>query len=49
MTVIPVERRNEYMAAFEEASVHQNIVPFSKFLAEIVVDRLKGKDLPKIK
>lgn len=32
-TIIPVERRNEYMEALEEASVNQNIVPFCKFLA----------------
>ncbi len=35
-TVIPVEQRNEYMAALEEASVKQNIEPFRDFLAELV-------------
>jgi fido (protein-threonine AMPylation protein) len=40
--VVPVEQRNKYMAALEEASVRQNIVPFSKFLADLVRDRLKG-------
>ena len=35
-TVIPLETRNDYMAALEEASVRKNIEPFSKFLAELV-------------
>jgi Fic family protein len=47
--VVPVEQRNKYMAALEEASVRQNIMPFSKFLAGLVTDRLKGKELPQIK
>ena len=47
--VIPVEQRSKYMAALEEASVRQNIVPFSKFLATLTTERLEGKELPKIK
>ncbi|MEH6581203.1 MAG: hypothetical protein V7754_04650, partial [Halioglobus sp.] len=35
-TVIPVERRDEYMQALEQASVHQNIEPFTQFLASLV-------------
>lgn len=35
-TVIPVERRDSYMAALEEASVRQNIGPFAAFLAQLV-------------
>jgi len=35
-TVIPLETRNDYMTALEEASVRQNIEPFSKFLAGLV-------------
>jgi hypothetical protein len=35
-TVIPLETRNEYMTALEEASVRRNIEPFSRFLAELV-------------
>jgi len=31
--VVPLEQRNDYMAALEEASVNQNIVPFADFLA----------------
>lgn len=48
-TVIPVEQRGKYMAALEEASVRQNIMPFSKFLANLTIERLEGKELPKIK
>lgn len=47
--VIPVEQRNQYMAALEEASVRRNIVPFSKFLASLTRERLEGKELPKVK
>jgi len=35
-TVIPVEERARYMAALEQASVYQDIVPFTKFLARLV-------------
>ncbi|EFK10026.1 toxin-antitoxin system, toxin component, Fic family [delta proteobacterium NaphS2] len=38
-TVIPLETRKDYMAALEEASVRKNIVPFSRFLAELVQKR----------
>jgi hypothetical protein len=34
-TVIPVERRNEYMNALEQASSFANIAPFASFIAEI--------------
>ena len=33
-TVITVDRRNDYMAALEEASVHEDIDPFARFLGE---------------
>ncbi|MFC1795712.1 Fic family protein [Pseudomonadota bacterium] len=42
-TVIPVEMRNAYMAALEEASVNQNIGPFTVFLAQLVQAGLEGK------
>lgn len=32
-TIIPVDRRNEYMEALEQVSVNQDIVPFCKFVA----------------
>ena len=35
-TIVPVERRDEYMQALEAASVNQDIVPFTKFLASLV-------------
>ncbi len=35
-TVVPVEQRGAYMAALEEASVNQNIIPFAEFLAGLV-------------
>ncbi|MEE8496112.1 MAG: Fic family protein [Xanthomonadales bacterium] len=47
-TVIPVDERNAYMAALEEASVGQNIVPFADFLASLVSDGMKGKSVPKV-
>jgi hypothetical protein len=47
-TVIPVQERNEYMAALEEASVGQNIVPFAALLARLVDDGIKGKSVPKV-
>jgi len=35
-TVVPVERRDEYMAVLEAASVDQNITPFSAFIADLL-------------
>lgn len=42
-TVVPLERRDPYMAALEEASVRQNIVPFAGFLGQLVKEGLRGK------
>ena len=42
-TVVPVERRKDYLAALEAASVSQNIVPFAQFLSGLVKKSLKGK------
>lgn len=47
-TVIPLEEREAYMAALEAASVNQDIVPFTKFLARLVKAGLKGKQAPGI-
>jgi hypothetical protein len=47
-TVIPVEERNAYMAALEEASVQQDIVPFAEFIVHLVEAGLKGKPAPKV-
>jgi Fic family protein len=42
-TIIPVERRDEYMKALELASVEQDITSFSSFIAYLVNERLHGK------
>jgi hypothetical protein len=47
-TVIPVEKRDDYMAALESASVEQDIAPFATFLGRLVSDRIKGKPAPQI-
>lgn len=47
-TVLPVEKRNEYMAALEAASVEQNIQQFAAFLARLVQARLKGGPAPRV-
>ena len=47
-TVLPVEERNEYMAALEAASVEQNIQQFSTFLARLVQARLEGRPAPRV-
>ena len=44
-TVIPVERRDAYMAALEDASVHHDIGPFTDFLGELVRDGLEGRSV----
>ncbi|MBF0469996.1 MAG: Fic family protein [Gammaproteobacteria bacterium] len=41
--VVPVEERDNYMAALEEASVCQNIIPFTDFLAPIIDANLKER------
>jgi len=35
-TIVPVDRRDDYMKALESASVGQNIVPFTQFLAGLL-------------
>jgi len=39
-TVVPLEKRDVYMAALEDASVRQDIAPFTDFLARIVKENL---------
>jgi Fic family protein len=39
-TIVPVDRRTDYMAALESASVDQDIKPFATFLSDLVA---KGK------
>ncbi len=47
-TVIPVERRDDYMKALEEASVNGNIEPFTIFISELVKLSLDGTPAAKI-
>ena len=47
-TIIPVEKRDDYMQSLEAASVDQNIQPFTKFLATLVTDIIEGRPGPKI-
>ncbi|MCY3731933.1 MAG: hypothetical protein OXF98_11375, partial [Rhodospirillaceae bacterium] len=47
-TVIPVERRDEYMTALEAASVDGAIKPFAVFLGRLVKDNIEGKPGPKV-
>ena len=47
-TVIPMEKRNDYMAALESASVNQNIAPFALFVGRLVSDSLEGKPAPQV-
>ena len=47
-TVIPVERKTDYMESLEAASVDQNIKPFAKFLGGLVTDNIEGKPGPKV-
>ena len=47
-TVIPVQRRKDYMSALEAASASQDIKPFAAFLGGLVKDNLEGKPGPKV-
>ena len=47
-TVIPVERRKEYMQSLESASVNQDIKPFTQFLSGLVTDNIEGKPGPNV-
>lgn len=47
-TVVPLQERDTYMAALEDASVKQDINPFTQFLAKLVDAGLDGAALPKL-
>jgi len=47
-TVIPVGARKTYMDALEKASVDEDIVPFTDFLAGLVKKGLAGEPLPPV-
>ena len=42
-TIIPVEKRDEYMAALEKASVNNDITDFSKFIGSLVKEKIGSK------
>jgi Fic family protein len=46
-TIVPLERRDQYMAALEAASVREDIVPFARFLGDLARDGLAGKMVAK--
>jgi len=47
-TVVPVAKRKQYMEALEQASVYQNIEPFTNFLTTLVESGMKGEPLPAV-
>ncbi|MFC3559791.1 Fic family protein [Pedobacter jamesrossensis] len=47
-TVVPVEKRDEYMKALEHASVEQDISLFSKFIAHLVGETMQGKPVAQL-
>ena len=47
-TIIPLEKRDDYMAMLENASVEQDIAPFTTFLGRLVSDNLSGKPAPQV-
>jgi hypothetical protein len=47
-TVIPVDRRSDYMAALENASVEGDIRPFAEFLGGLVQDNMAGRKGPQV-
>ena len=47
-TVVPLERRDAYMNTLEDASVRQNLAPFTDFLAQLVNEGLRGKTTAKL-
>ena len=47
-TIISLERRNDYMAALESASVRQDIRPFAEFVSKLVDAGLRGQAAPPV-
>jgi hypothetical protein len=47
-TIVPVERRDDYMAALESASVGQDIRPFAAFIGGLVGSGLRGAPIPAV-
>jgi hypothetical protein len=42
-TVIPVDKRTDYMNALEQASVYQNIEPFAQFIGYLVKESMSNR------
>lgn len=47
-TIVPLEQRDDYMAALESASVGQNIQSFAELMGRLVQDGLEGKSVPRV-
>ena len=47
-TIVPLQQRDDYMAALESASVKQDIEPFANLLGQLVKARLEGGAGPKV-
>jgi hypothetical protein len=47
-TVIPLERRNGYMAALESVSVRQDVRPFAALVGSLVEASLRGQSAPPV-
>ena len=47
LDVIPVELRDEYMAALQKARVDKDIQPFAKFVARLVQASMDGNPIAK--
>ena len=47
-TIVPLERRDDYMAALEAASVKQDIGPFARFVGGLVDAGLHGQGTPPV-
>lgn len=47
-TIIPLDRRNDYMPALESASVRQDIGPFATFVGGLVEAGLRGQAAPPV-
>lgn len=47
-TVIPVQKRTEYMDVLEQASIKFDIAPLSKFLAYLVNEAMKGSPVARL-
>jgi len=45
-TVIPLEKRDDYMAALESGSVEQDIAPLAIFIGRLVSENLECKQAP---